>query len=218
MHNRLAQSLRALATALSIGCLAPAQAAVYTGQWDPAYGAPFDGNPALGWKGSAVFEVDDSCVALPQPVDLLSCPSFEVTSAEVVFYNDSAVGKPTVATLTFDGSSIDIFSAKFLTNGDLVWVDSEFSNPINPPETFLNINDYKFYLQFTTDGVRMYHTLVTGGVNNPGACPETDPAVCGYSGDVVEVTFQKVPEPGSLALVAAALGAGWAVRRLRQRG
>src|SRR3954469_16382140 len=38
-----------------------AQAAVYSGRWDPSFGGIF---PDLGWKGSATFILPDSCVGL----------------------------------------------------------------------------------------------------------------------------------------------------------
>jgi PEP-CTERM motif len=217
---RLGQALRALAAALALGSLAPAQAAVYTGQWDPVYGAPFDnGLEVLGWKGSAEFVVPDECLT-NGTVLIGNCLGLTVSSAQLVFYKEP--GEEEVGVIDFGSGSIALFSVT-LAAGELQWVDSQYSPPANPTSTFQNIDDYSFYLQFSEQGARLYHTLKDGGVANPLTCAlgNYDIEVCGFSSTYAAITFTRVgdvPEPGSLALVAAALGAGWAVRRRRQRG
>jgi hypothetical protein len=49
------------AVAVSLAAALPAQAAVYTGNWDPAFGAAYS---QLGWKGEASFYIPDACLAL----------------------------------------------------------------------------------------------------------------------------------------------------------
>ncbi|MBT9486065.1 MAG: PEP-CTERM sorting domain-containing protein [Rubrivivax sp.] len=220
MQLRLGQALRAVAAALALGGLASAQAAVYTGQWDPLYGAPFNaGSPDLGWKGSAEFVVPDSCLT-NGTVTIAACPGLAVSSAQVVFYED--VGNTEIATLNFVGSGINLFEVN-LAGGDLVWVESQYSLPESPTNPFQNIDDYAFYLQFREEGVRLYHTLKVGGEADPSDCLALGKPIetCGFSSSYADIEFTRVgdvPEPGSLALVAAALGAGWAVRRRRQLG
>jgi len=56
-RNALLSAAFCAAAALSSGA---AQAAIYSGNWDPAYGASFAG---LGWKGTATFFIPDTCLA-----------------------------------------------------------------------------------------------------------------------------------------------------------
>ena len=50
-----------LGVAATFGGTGSAQAAIYTGNWDPAYGGIF---PGLGWSATAHFDVPGSCLAL----------------------------------------------------------------------------------------------------------------------------------------------------------
>src|SRR4029453_15640182 len=58
---RFVLSMVLLTVAATLGSVGTAQAALYTGKWDPAYGAIF---PNLGWEASAVFDVPAPCLAL----------------------------------------------------------------------------------------------------------------------------------------------------------
>ncbi|MEO7851449.1 MAG: hypothetical protein ABIR94_04220, partial [Rubrivivax sp.] len=49
-----------LGAAATLGGAGTAQAALYTGKWDPAYGSIF---PVLGWSATAVIYVPDPCLA-----------------------------------------------------------------------------------------------------------------------------------------------------------
>ena len=94
-----------------------AQAAFYTGTWDPAYGGPF---PNLGWKATGLFDVPDACAAIGTgtgiPVSGGSCAGFDVLSARVDFYNVAAPG----AILASFNLNPDVFvSGISLTNGKL---------------------------------------------------------------------------------------------------
>lgn len=57
MTTRWKKWAAALAGALSL--CSTAQAAVYVGTWDPAFGADF---PDLGWRGSAMVYVPSTCL------------------------------------------------------------------------------------------------------------------------------------------------------------
>ena len=65
MNTMFAKRVRAVSIGAAISVLGAfagvgsAQAAVYSGNWDPAYGGMF---PNLGWKASATFDAPASCL------------------------------------------------------------------------------------------------------------------------------------------------------------
>ena len=69
-----------LSAAATLGGVGTAQAALYTGKWDPAYGTIF---PELGWEASAVFDVPDACLLNNGSFLASACPGFTVVSAQV---------------------------------------------------------------------------------------------------------------------------------------
>jgi hypothetical protein len=82
----------AFAAAGLLGSVAPAQAATYTGSWDPAFGPSF---PDLGWKGTATFYIPDACLSKTGFVlntDSCSNGAMQVLSADVTLY---ALADPT---------------------------------------------------------------------------------------------------------------------------
>lgn len=217
----LLKSLLAAAVA-AVTLASPARAAVYTGSWDPAYGAPFD-NPAqtLGWRGIASFFIPDACVA-PGVITSAMCPGMQLEDAEVVFYNN--LTNATVETLTYGSADLGAFAMTFNASGDLTLVTTGFFAPRAPTSSFANINYYTFLLQFVSDGVQMYHSLDLSppftwspGFIPPDWCAKLHLPVykCGFSGVDpdsgssgpvrVGVTYTRVPEPGSLLLIGLAL-------------
>ncbi|MBN8507134.1 MAG: hypothetical protein J0L57_00835 [Burkholderiales bacterium] len=85
IHNRFLCGALALLGATA--ALAPAEAAVYRGRFDPVYGAPFT-TPALAWAGTLEVAVDDSCVNPGTVTLLLDCPigGFQINEAKVFLY------------------------------------------------------------------------------------------------------------------------------------
>ena len=80
-----------LGGAATLGSIGSAQAAIYTGNWDPAYGGIF---PELGWKASAIFDVPDACAAIgtgsniptsaaPAPASTSSAPRSSSTTSPI---------------------------------------------------------------------------------------------------------------------------------------
>jgi hypothetical protein len=203
-------SLRGLA--LAVACLAgPAQAAVYTGVWDPTFGNPFTN---LGWRGQAQYDVPGSCEPsgsgdISNAVDCGGLAS--ISSAMVELYDVTASGQPTLATLVFNPASMTVNTLRYV-DGVLTQLSSGASALVDPTEDLSAFNvdaSVSFFLQFSlTDGPRLGWTSCgsefndcqrgfNDGVNNPP-----------------RFSINRVPVPGTLPLAGLALLAlGAAARR-----
>ena len=214
------QFLRAAVASLVLatGLQTPASAILITGAWDPVYGEPFNTAPdVLGWRGNATFEIPDACVAAGL-VTSAACAGMKLDSAQVTFY-DVLGGGATVETLDYTTSDLSGFAVSFDTAGNILSLTSAFFAPRFPTSEFAEIDNYAFLLHFVGSGVQMYHSLdVDLGALDlfvpPKLCLTGIPGfVCGHSGTFsdgsappgpVAVTFTRVPEPGSMALLLAA--------------
>lgn len=191
-----------------------AQAAVYTGVWDPPYGFAFGGTATtgLGWRGTAEFFVPDTCVP-SGTATVLNIPylpgcggAAAVHSAEVELYNVATSAH--LATLVFDEDSLHIGALRYV-GGALSWLLTSPSDYVNPTENLLSVgvsNSTEFSLFFDWNGPHLafrdcgssststhWHPRCTYGVN-------TDTGVFHPT-----FTITRVPEPGTLALVCLAL-------------
>ena len=227
MSPSLRSPLLALAGAAALSLSAPAQAAIYTGTFDPAFGGNFSG---LGWRGGVTFEVADACVALgtANSFDNAECQSaVTVLSAIVELYEDPAdTQTPDVLNLS---SLFSIFGVD-LVAGEVVSVDGSMfiGNWVAPAGSLVapvvtGYANYRYGLEMGNGEaiLRAYSTNVSNNVDQLfGNCPwDGDYAICN-SATNPKVTFTRVPtqvpEPGSLLLAGAALAAAAAVRRRRR--
>jgi hypothetical protein len=210
---RSALSSVLLAAAAALGSAGPAQAAVYTGTWDPAYGGIF---PELGWKASALFDVPDACLAIGNGTHIPisgPCAGFDVLSAKVSFYDVADPG--TIHSYALDPNvivtGIDIAGSK------LVGVDTGFFDYYVSDLPIAGGGKYSFsLLLFGGDLAQLIYAWPQA--TSPGCAflPVRD-AECGKSANDAHGVFAPVPEPETLALMLAGLGAIAAVGARRRR-
>lgn len=203
-----------LAVAATLGSTGSAQAALYSGRWDPSYGSIF---PSLGWEASAVFDVPDGCLALDNGNNIPingSCASFSVVSAEVGLYN---VASPSTILQSFDLDTNVIVNGINIAGGQLTGIDTGFFDFFVPALPIAGSGDYSFSLiLFGGDKAQLIYADPTA--TSPGcAFLSVDGASCGVSAVAATGVFAPIPEPGTYALMLAGLGAiAFAVRRRRR--
>ncbi len=206
-----------LGAAIAVAFAGSAQAAVYTGMWDPAYGAPFN---SLGWRGTASFFIPDACLSGSGWIENVSACSgggMRVIDAQVNFYNLANPGL-TVETLTFD-PGVTVYKM-FVGEGTLAAVSTDFLGPAHATSSIAgggaNYFDLKF-LEALTGNVNLYHTL---GSTDPICAFTGTPAGCGVSSTSPTITLRlvpSIPEPQTYALMLAGLGVvGFLARRRRR--
>jgi len=232
-----------VAAAALLSGLPSAQAALYTGAWDPLFGPPFTN---LNWEGT--FAVTANCPTSPvgSSGNLAGCSgSASVSSLTLsLFLTNSS----TAATIDFGANSMTI--------GDLFWENTPSDSVISKLRTGLTsyasaplttdaalntaLNGYQFALQFFMNGqadsapipadpltAALYSgpVLYAFKVTDPNAGLLSRANVLGgpdfqpqFKGLTLQAD-QPIPEPGALALVAGALLAvGIARRRRRAAG
>jgi hypothetical protein len=203
-----------LAAAATLGSALPAQAAVYSGNWDPMYGGIF---PSLGWRASALFDVPEACLAIGngQNVPISgACAGFDVLSASVSFYN---VASPATDVQSYALDPDVIVTGINLAAGKLVGVDTGFFHYFVSDLPIAGNGRYSFsLLLFGGDQAQLIYAWPQE--TSPGcAFLGVDGAECGVSVNPAHGVFAPIPEPETLALMLAGLGAIGAVARRRRR-
>lgn len=186
----------AVACALSL-VTGAADAAVYTGVWDPVYGAPFTN---LGWRGTATFAVPDSCEpsGTADISNTLNCGgAASLTSAAVEFYDASSTGQATLDTLTFNPASMLIGTLRYV-NGNLDQLTTSSSNAVYAGanlSAFAVTPSVAFFLSFDLGGP---HLSWLDCSNEKNEC------LRGTNSFAPQFSISRVPEPGSLWLAGLA--------------
>ena len=229
LYKAVAGQLAAVAVTACVFAGA-AQAAVYNGNWDPAYGSPFV-NPNginLGWRGITQIYVPDSCVLVGTGVvnNVADCGGLAaVQSALVQLYDVDALGQPTLNTLNFNPASLTISNLEYLS-GNLAGLQSSQSSFV-----FDNVvENVEFSMQFDFIDVCVEGCITVpragagaldapnGTTDGPKLFWQDDQGGSGVNSITPTITFERVlPEPAGLALALSALAlAGWSRRGARR--
>lgn len=210
--SRLAKRLFAasFAAVAALAAVGPAQAVVYRGSWDPAYGSAL---PNLGWRGEALFDIPSLCLAKADGLyaNFGDCAPQTILSGKVEFYNLATPGT-TLETLTFDASNIDLTISMRVTNHTLTGVVGAF---LLPEESFLSLagavsgsKHSVFWLGFGDSQARLANCQYGYGFS----CSLSD-----KTDSVGTMVFAPVPEADGYVLALAGLGVvGAAVTRRRR--
>jgi len=210
VKNPLALVFRTCATAaLAFVISANASAGVvFRGTIDPEFGLGFTG---LNYSGEAFFDVDADCLAISgvhAPTE--ACGSISLLSATVTLSQGA-----TTQLLTFfpDPPTPDPITAYWISGNTLASVDT---SPFGPQFASLGYTGplwLEFFTEFVSDQPVARADLITGTCPFEGECVMAGPE--GHT-EVATVTItQVVPEPTTVALLLAAMTAGWIVRRKR---
>ena len=203
-----------LGLAATFASIGSAQAALYRGAWDPAYGSIF---PNMGWQASALFNVPDACLALGSGNNIPisgTCFGFDVLSAQVDLYNMAA---PSTILESFSLDPDVIVNGINIAGGQLTGVDTGFFDFFVPTLSIAGSGNYSFSLILF--GGDMAQLIYANPIATSPGCAflPVSGASCGVSETAATGVFAPIPEPETYALMLAGLGALGFVARRRRR-
>jgi PEP-CTERM motif len=228
---RRALAATGLGALVALGAaLAPAQAAVVVGAFDPAFGPSL---PNLGYRGTATFFVPDACFGFTGIItngNACSLGAMTVQAVNLQLYNVNTPGQPTLFTNitaipSFVFDVLIAFDASTNQN-ELKGVQTTFSSAFNVTLNDglgVNLNNVPFFFGFASPasaasaaGAQL-RACTNNFIGNSGCNANT-----AQPGNTPVTVFGKresgpsnVPEPSGIALSLLALGAAAVATRRR---
>ena len=176
MSKTLRQLLSSLSllVAVGFGAVAPANAIIVSGSWDPRYGSPFQGadgsstSDDMWWSGSALFNISDTCaLTAGSLLTSANCGDMFVSNATVLLTLGD--GGSTLSTLNFSGTTA-LTSVQLDSEGNVAWVEANWWNPlVSGTGSTFNLGNYYFSLGFSSLGANLFHTEKTAFLDSHGS-------------------------------------------------
>jgi hypothetical protein len=193
----LRNSLATLATAAALALGGHANAAFYSSSFDPP--------GPLTFSGTGLFQLDDACLAFADGIYNAALCNLTLLSATIDMMDTVSLD---TGHLNFAGVLPDTANMidLVISGGELVAVDTQLIGSAFPAPCTGTLCGDPWWIQWGSnfnDPVFLY----TG--NCDGDCFPNQQA----SAVAENVTFTRVPEPGTMSLLVAALGFGWFFRR-----
>ena len=214
---KLLTSIRRSVFAAATGLLflaGSANAIIFVGGWDPAFGPSL---PNLGFRGQSTFDVSAGCLTSPGSHTAGGACAITLLSASLDLYNPNQGGTPTLQTLIyapgiFPNPTMSVFVAANLI--DIIGVGMSIIGPRFDTTAATGYDNGPLWLQFIlnseTGASNAFIYRGTCPIESPCAPILTDPSM------PASIRVSRIPEPGSLALLFIALAAGALTRRLRK--
>jgi hypothetical protein len=211
---------RAVAAVLALACAGLCHGALFNSHFDPLGPITFDGD--------GQFQLDDACLAANGGFGIYSGTACHVSllSAIVNISDGSDSGVLDFAALLPSTAIFDIQ----ISGGTLIGVNTDWIGWTTPGGCSGTLCDTQWWIRWTnplpsllndpvqiatcaqTTDVPEVKSLRNFAKSGSGDECTLDP---GTAVTAFDVTFTRVPEPGTLLLVAGGLLAGWQVRRRR---
>lgn len=205
----------AVSVVAAFGMVSPAQAAVYTGSWDPAYGTPF---PDLFWRADATFDVPAACLAQMDGTYLGdTCGGLDITSATLSFYQNAG-GLRGAFLQSFVLNDNVAINSYVISNHQFVGINTNYFAPVTTVTAAqAGGGAYGFSLIFYSNTLAQLEYFSPPTVSTL-CLPGSPASLCGFSTNpAVGTITAAIPEPSTYALLAAGLALiGFSVRRRRR--